>query len=103
MKELDNDNLQSVVDSNEKVLVQYGAKWCGNCRMIKPKFKRLGEANTEIEFVYVDAEKFPESRQLAEVSNLPTFAYFEKGELVGQVMGTKFEKVEELINAPASH
>ena len=100
MTELSADNLKEMVDSNDKVMVQYGAAWCGNCRMIKPKFKRLGEANPEISFFYVDAEKYPESRKMAEVNNLPTFAYFENGELKGQAMGTKFEKVEELLNAP---
>jgi thiol-disulfide isomerase/thioredoxin len=99
MTDLTEDNLESVIQSEAKVMVQYGASWCGNCKMIKPKFKRLSESNEDITFVYVDAEKYPNSRKLAEVSNLPTFAYFESGELKGQAMGTKFEKVEELLNA----
>ena len=97
MTELSGDNLKDLISENHKVLVQYGAQWCGNCRMIKPKFKRLAEKTEDVEFVYVDAEKYPESRQLAQVSNLPTFALFEWGELKSQVMGTKFEKVEELV------
>jgi thiol-disulfide isomerase/thioredoxin len=103
MTELTNDNLNELVKENEKVLVQYGAAWCGSCRMVKPKFKKLAESTEGVAFFYVDAEKYPESRQLAEVNNLPTFAYFEGGELKSQVMGTKFEKVEEMLNAPASH
>jgi thiol-disulfide isomerase/thioredoxin len=103
MQSLESDNLKEVIEANDKVMVQFGASWCGNCRMVKPKFKRLGEANASIHFVYVDAEKFPESRKLADVSNLPTFAYFEAGQLSGQVVGTKFEKVEELLNAPANN
>jgi hypothetical protein len=39
---------------------------------MKPKFKKL--ANEAITFVLVDAENAPESRKLANVSNLPTFA-----------------------------
>jgi hypothetical protein len=63
----------------------------------------LAEATTDVEFVYVDAEKYPGSRKLAEVGNLPTFALFEGGELKGQVVGTKFEKVEELVNASSGN
>jgi len=39
VQELTEDNLQAIVDENEKVVVQYSATWCGNCRIMKPKFK----------------------------------------------------------------
>jgi thiol-disulfide isomerase/thioredoxin len=74
--ELTEDALQQIVADNEKVVVQYGATWCGNCRIMKPKFKKLASENEEIPFYYVDAEKLPESRKLAKVDNLPTFASF---------------------------
>ena len=102
MTELTNDNLNELIKENEKVLVQYGAAWCGSCRMVKPKFKSLADKTDGVAFYYVDAEKYPESRKLAEVNNLPTFAYFEGGQLKSQVMGTKFEKVEALLDASSS-
>jgi thiol-disulfide isomerase/thioredoxin len=71
--ELQEDNLQSVVAGNETVMVQYSAGWCGNCRLMKPKFKRLSAENEAITFVLVDAEKFPDSRKLANVNNPSNF------------------------------
>ena len=94
--EISEDNLSEVLSQNDKVLVQFGAAWCGNCRLLKPKVKRLAEANSDIQFVYVDAEKFPESRKLAEVSNLPTFAIYNKGEFVNQVVTSKEEHLKEI-------
>ncbi|MBW8359107.1 MAG: thioredoxin family protein [Weeksellaceae bacterium] len=83
--ELTEDILQEIIAENDKVVVQYGATWCGNCRIMKPKFRKLASENEDIPFYYVDAEKLPESRKLAKVDNLPTFAIFSKGELVNQV------------------
>ncbi len=40
--ELTEDKLQEIINSNAKVMVQYGASWCGNCRIMKPKFKKTG-------------------------------------------------------------
>ena len=60
--EIAEDNLEQLLTSSTKVMVQYGATWCGNCKIIKPKFKRLAEEHEGIEFYYVDAEKFPNSR-----------------------------------------
>lgn len=99
MIELTEDNLQQLVNDNDKVFVQYGATWCGNCRLIKPKFKRLAGENESIAFVYVDAEKFPQSRGMAEVNNLPTFAAFSKGSLLRQQAGSKSEILTEMIDA----
>jgi thiol-disulfide isomerase/thioredoxin len=98
MIELENDGLLELVSNNNKVMVQFGAGWCGNCKITKPKFKRLATENTDITFVYVDAEKFPESRKLANVSNLPTFAGFVGGNLVKELQGNKEDTIKEVLN-----
>lgn len=96
--ELTDDKLQELVNSNPKVMVQYGAGWCGNCRIMKPKFKKLASENDAITFVYVDAEKFPESRKMAKVDNLPTFASFVNGNLVNQVQTNQTDNLNTLYN-----
>lgn len=98
LQELTEDNLQAIVESNEKVVVQYSATWCGNCRIMKPKFKKLASENENVTFVIADAEKFPESRKLADVSNLPTFATFENGTKKNQTQTNKFDVLKELVN-----
>ncbi|REE01571.1 thioredoxin family protein [Marinoscillum furvescens] len=103
MIELKEDNLQQLISENDQVMVQYGATWCGNCRVTKPKFKRLSGENENVVFVYVDAEKLPESRKLAEVKNLPTFAGFKKGELVSQAAGNKTETITDILHAITSN
>lgn len=97
------DNLQEVVKENETVVVQYSAGWCGNCRIMKPKFKKLAGEQEDTVFVIVDAEKNPESRKLANVDNLPTFATFKNGEIVNQVQTNKFDLLKELVDEVASN
>lgn len=101
--ELNEDNLQEVLNENNQVIVQYSAGWCGNCRLMKPKFKRLSTENNEVAFVIADAEKFPASRKFASVKNLPTFAIFKNGEFVNQVQTTKEEQLKNLINEITSN
>jgi thiol-disulfide isomerase/thioredoxin len=101
--ELTEDNLQEIVASNKKVVVQYSAGWCGNCRMMKPKFKGMASENEDISFVMVDAEKYPESRKLAQVNNLPTFAAFKDGALLNQIQTNKTESLKSFINEVASN
>jgi len=103
LQELNTDTLQEVVESNEKVIVQYGATWCGNCRIMKPKMKRLAGDYAGISFFYVDAEKNPESRKLAQVTNLPTFASFKGGKLVNQTQTNKEDILKSLIDEIADN
>ena len=65
---------------------------------MKPKFKKLASENDNLTFVLVDAENSPESRKLANVSNLPTFATFVNGKLVSETQTNKAEVLTELVN-----
>ena len=97
LTELSEDTLEQIIASNDKVVVQYPASWCGNCRIMKPKFKKLASENENIPFVLVDAEKFPNSRKLANVDNLPTFATFKNGAILNQTQTNKFDILKELV------
>lgn len=98
LQELEKDNLAEIVAGEGTVVVQYSAGWCGNCRIMKPKFKKMAAENENVTFVIADAENFPESRKLAKVDNLPTFATFKNGVLVNQVQTNKVEVLTELVN-----
>ena len=103
MQELSEDNLQTIISENSFVVVQYSATWCGNCRIMKPKFKKLASEMPDASFVIVDAEKFPESRKLATVDNLPTFAVFNSGQFINQTQTNKFDVLKELIDEASSN
>ncbi len=98
MIELAEDNLADIIAQYPTVLVQYSAGWCGNCRLMKPKFKRLSAERAGAVFVIADAEKFPVSRKLANVNNLPMFASFKNGVLLSQVQTNKEEQLNILID-----
>ncbi|AWI26612.1 thioredoxin family protein [Flavobacterium pallidum] len=100
--ELNEDTLQNIVAKNPKVVVQFSASWCGNCRIMKPKFKKMASENESMTFVIVDAEQSPESRKLANVSNLPTFATFINGKLVNETQTNKAEVLTELVDEIAA-
>jgi thiol-disulfide isomerase/thioredoxin len=97
-QELAEDNLEQIVADNQLVVVQYAATWCGNCRIMKPKFKKLASENSNAVFIIADAEKYPNSRKLANVDNLPTFATFKSGIFVNQVQTNKFEVLKNLVD-----
>ena len=103
LTELTTDTLKTEINQHETVLVQFSAGWCGNCRIMKPKFKKMATEQTNAKFYMIDAEKNPNSRKLANVSNLPTFAYFKNGELVNQIQTNKTDLLIDFVNEATSN
>lgn len=103
MINLEQDNLAEIIKTEENVMVQYGASWCGMCRVLKPKFSKLAEENEKVKFYYVDAEKFPQSRDLVTIENLPTFASFKNGELAKQKTSSNESAIKEVLDAITSN
>ena len=96
--EINEDTLADLITKNDKVVVQYSASWCGNCRIMKPKLKKMATENENMTFVLVDAENSPESRKLANVSNLPTFATFVNGKLLNETQTNKADVLADLVS-----
>lgn len=99
MINLEQDNLKEIVSTEENVIVQYGASWCGMCRVLKPKFSKLSDETKNVKFIYVDGEKFPESRSLAKIENLPSFVAFKNGEIVKQKTSSNESAIKEVLDA----
>ncbi len=77
-----------VLKSDQLVLIDFAADWCGPCHMLEPTLHELAskyEGRVRIETVDVD-----QSRELAleyAVEALPTLIFFNQGEEVGRVVG----------------
>jgi thiol-disulfide isomerase/thioredoxin len=97
---LTDTDFQSYVSGSSKVVVKYFADWCGTCKLMAPKYKRLSgdERFTGIAFAEVNAEQNPEARKIAGVNNLPFIAIFRDGKLVKGDATSKEENVVAMLN-----
>lgn len=89
MLQVNEANFQSeVLDSNLPVLVDFGAVWCGPCKMLDPIVDQIAkEWDGKVKVVKLDVDNNPELAMRYQVMGVPTLMMFVKGEPLERVTG----------------
>ena len=89
VKELTSENFnQEVIDSEQPVLVDFWAEWCGPCRMIAPMIEELAsEYDGKAIIGKLDVDNNQESSVKFGVRSIPTLLIFKDGEIVDRHVG----------------
>ena len=79
---------QEVLLSEEPVLVEFGAEWCGPCKTMLPELLALAEElKGKAKIVTIDIDRSPMIARQIGVQSVPTFVVFHQGRPVGGKVG----------------
>jgi len=82
---------QEVLGSEEPVLVDFWAPWCGPCKMVGPIVEKLANEVEGVKIGKINVDENPGTAQKYNIMSIPTLLVFKGGEVVDQVMGFKPE------------
>jgi thioredoxin 1 len=102
VQEITDANFESeVIKSQQAVLVDFWAPWCGPCRQIAPVIEQLaGENSGSAKVVKINVDEAPNCAQSYGVSSIPTLMVFKAGEVVDRFVGVQPKlRLQEAIDA----
>ena len=87
MKVTNNQNFENDVLSQEFVVVDFFADWCGPCRMISPFLEEI-QQEQGVEIVKVNIDESPDIASKYDIMSIPTLMIFKNGEKVSVNVGS---------------
>jgi thioredoxin 1 len=78
---------QEVLRSEQTVLVDFWAEWCGPCHAVAPVLDQIAAERDELKLVKLNIDEQPAVAQRYGVMSIPTLILFKDGEPVAAAVG----------------
>ena len=87
---------EDVLKSNQTVLIDFYADWCGPCKMLSPIVEEVANENLDIKVVKVNVDEQQELAINYDVMSIPTLVVIKNGQEINRTVGLISK--EEIIN-----
>jgi thioredoxin 1 len=96
------DSFQAeVIESENPVLVDFWAPWCGPCRMVAPVLEEIADERPDLRIAKLNVDENQQTAAQFEVLSIPTLILFRNGQIAKKVIGAYPKKRLEAELEPA--
>ena len=90
IQKLDNSNFKATIEgSNNPIIVDFYADWCGPCKMMAPIMEEIAAENNGIDIYKVNVDESPELAIEFAVMSIPTIISFKNAALYKKTIGAQ--------------
>lgn len=98
------EDFEKIASTNEVVVVDFWATWCGPCRAFGPIFEQVSAKFEDVPFVKVDIDQSPDLASAAAIKAVPTVMVIKRGDVIYRQAGALLPAdLEDLVNQAKSY
>ena len=97
----DADFQAEVLESEQPVLVDFWAPWCGPCRVVAPVLEEIAGERSELKIVKLNIDENQQTAMNFQILAIPTMVLFRNGQEAKRIQGAMPKKRLEAELEPA--
>ena len=81
------EELNDLFLDNDKVLIKFGASWCGPCKAMEPILEEIKKERPDVKVLELDVDSESELVNLFRIRSVPTLFWIKEGVTVDKLVG----------------
>ncbi|MCI8285304.1 MAG: thioredoxin [Firmicutes bacterium] len=86
---LTNENFAEEINTDQKVLIDFWASWCGPCKMVSPILDEIASEDHDFKICKVNVDEQPDLAQQFMVRSIPTLVVMKNGQAAATTVGAQ--------------
>ena len=91
-KIINKNNMDDILSSDKKVLLDFYASWCTPCKMLSPVVDKIADEHPEFIIGKINVEEEQELAKQFRVQSVPSLFIMKNGEIINRSHGIISEK-----------
>ena len=93
MKDINAEEYSELMNSEDAVVIDFHATWCGPCKVLSPILEELEDEVNGVKFVKLDVDQHPDIAGQNGVMGVPTVVILKDGEVKDRFVGVQPKEV----------
>ena len=93
MKDINAEEYSELMNSEDAVVIDFHATWCGPCKVLSPILEELEDEVNGVKFVKLDVDQHPDIAGPNGVMGVPTVVMLKSGEVKERFVGVQPKEI----------